>query len=368
MDPSDDYIESLQTNLIVNYLPQSLTDEEFRSMFLSIGPVTSTKIVRDKNSGYSYGFGFVDYNIHADAKRAIETLNGLQLQHKTIKVAFSRQGDENRGGNLYITNIARTVTTQQLRSMFSAYGELIQCRIVSDKHTGLSKGIGFVLFMRKQDADVAIQHLNGHAPDGCTEKLNIKFAMDNREKAKGMINKLTMPTPSYPNETSHLNFYGNEEYDGYEEYSYVNSGHPQGRMQPHMRQGSWPTGPPPSYTGGPMRRNDNTSAGGRRRFNPMAQQLGQPMGQQYPPAEEQGHILFVYNIGTNATESTLYTLFAPFGAILKVNIIMSPETDQCKGYGFVTMANYTDAANAIKSLDGYAYGAKSLQVSFKKSK
>ena len=68
-----------KTNLIINYLPQSMSDEEFSQLFTNIGPVTSAKIVRNKANNYSYGFGFVDYTTPADAERAIQTLNGLQV-------------------------------------------------------------------------------------------------------------------------------------------------------------------------------------------------------------------------------------------------------------------------------------------------
>lgn len=82
--PKDD--ES-KTNLIVNYLPQTMTQEEIRSLFASIGEVESCKLIRDKiTAGQSLGYGFVNYHRAEDAEKAINTLNGLRLQNKTIKV------------------------------------------------------------------------------------------------------------------------------------------------------------------------------------------------------------------------------------------------------------------------------------------
>merc|ERR1711963_801204 len=77
-----------KTNLIVNYLPQTMTQEEIRSLFSSIGEVESCKLIRDKVtgvSGQSLGYGFVNYHRCEDAAKAIQTLNGLRLQNKTIK-------------------------------------------------------------------------------------------------------------------------------------------------------------------------------------------------------------------------------------------------------------------------------------------
>ena len=82
VDPDD----KSKTNLIVNYLPQTMTQEEIRSLFSSIGEVESCKLIRDKVTGQSLGYGFVNYQQADDANKAIQTLNGLRLQNKTIKV------------------------------------------------------------------------------------------------------------------------------------------------------------------------------------------------------------------------------------------------------------------------------------------
>ena len=55
------------------------------------------------------------------------------------------------------------------------------------------------------------------------------------------------------------------------------------------------------------------------------------------------------NIGTDADETALWQLFSPFGTIAKVDVIRDADkNNQCKGFGFVTMPNYHEAANAIK--------------------
>merc|ERR1712108_28207 len=82
--------EDSKTNLIVNYLPQTMTQEEIRSLFSSIGEVESCKLIRDKVTGQSLGYGFVNYHRIEDASKAIQTLNGLRLQNKTIKVSYAR--------------------------------------------------------------------------------------------------------------------------------------------------------------------------------------------------------------------------------------------------------------------------------------
>lgn len=81
-----------------------------------------------------------------------------------------------------------------------------------------------------------------------------------------------------------------------------------------------------------------------------------------------GWCIFVYNLSPEADESVLWQLFGPFGAVTNVKVIRDFTTNKCKGFGFVTMTNYDEAAMAIASLNGYRLGDRILQVSFKTSK
>jgi len=77
-------------NLIINYIPPTMTEHELASLFGSIGAVKKTKICRDRATGISLGFGFVEYAHEANAARAIETFDGLNLQTKRLKVVMGR--------------------------------------------------------------------------------------------------------------------------------------------------------------------------------------------------------------------------------------------------------------------------------------
>jgi ELAV like protein 2/3/4 len=60
-------------------------------------------------------------------------------------------------------------------------------------------------------------------------------------------------------------------------------------------------------------------------------------------------------------------LFGPFGAVQTVKISRDSQTQKCKGYAFVTMTNYYEAALAINYLNGFTIGNRMLQVCFKKN-
>lgn len=129
--------DDAKTNLIVNYLPQTMTQEEVKSLFSSIGDVESCKLIRDKVTGQSLGYGFVNYHRTEDADKAVNTFNGLRLQNKTIKVSFARpSSDSIKGANLYVSGLAKSMTQQDLETLFSPYGQIITSRILCDNITG----------------------------------------------------------------------------------------------------------------------------------------------------------------------------------------------------------------------------------------
>ena len=157
--------KGLKTKLIVNYLPQSMSDNDFKILFSKIGPLESYKILRDNSTNYSFGYGFIDYQNPEDAETAIEKLNAYQIENKTIRVAYSKPQGSNKNCNLYVAGLGPTTDNDKLREIFSPYGEIIQVKVVKDGGNS-SKGYGFVLFKDKTQADASIRALQGHC-DGC---------------------------------------------------------------------------------------------------------------------------------------------------------------------------------------------------------
>lgn len=73
-------------NLFVGSLAYSVTDDALGQLFASIGQVQSVNIIKDKYSGSSRGFGFVEMVTEEDAAKAIEKLNGYNLEGRNIIV------------------------------------------------------------------------------------------------------------------------------------------------------------------------------------------------------------------------------------------------------------------------------------------
>jgi RNA recognition motif-containing protein len=70
------------------------------------------------------------------------------------------------GKKLYVGNLAYGVTSSDLETMFSAHGTVTSAQVIMDRDTGRSKGFGFVEMSNDQEAQNAIQALNGQASDG----------------------------------------------------------------------------------------------------------------------------------------------------------------------------------------------------------
>jgi RNA recognition motif-containing protein len=77
-------------NIYVGNLSSDVTDETIRGAFESFGEVTSARVIKDKYSGQSRGFGFVEMPAQSQAQTAIKSLNGKELLGKPISVNEAR--------------------------------------------------------------------------------------------------------------------------------------------------------------------------------------------------------------------------------------------------------------------------------------
>jgi RNA recognition motif-containing protein len=78
------------TSIYVGNLPYQLTDDELREAFAAYGEVTSAKIIIDRDTGRSKGFGFVEMPDKGAADAAIEAMNGQSLQGRDLRVNEAR--------------------------------------------------------------------------------------------------------------------------------------------------------------------------------------------------------------------------------------------------------------------------------------
>jgi RNA recognition motif-containing protein len=86
--------------------------------------------------------------------------------------------------NMYVGNLAYSVTEEELKKAFSEFGEVSSVKIITDKFSGQSKGFGFVEMPNNSEADQAIKALNGKVLGGRSIKVNQAEARGKRPQQR----------------------------------------------------------------------------------------------------------------------------------------------------------------------------------------
>ncbi|XP_057289313.1 ELAV-like protein 3 [Hydractinia symbiolongicarpus] len=330
--------DDTRTNLIINYLPQEMTEEELRTLFSSVGSLESCKLIRDKVTKASLGYAFVNYQDPRDARKAIRSLQGMKLTTKTIKVSYARpSSNEIKNANLYISGLPQTCDAVRLRELFQNFGEIITSKVLVDEN-GESRGVGFVRFDKRRQAEQSIEALNNKVPNlhNAIKPLTVKFANPPSQKIQSYVDILSQAKAGIAT-AGYLQTQGL--------YSPLS-----GAIIPGTTPGSASTAvPTSSYSNGFPTAHNSV-------LNGMPQQ------------SMTSWCVFVYNLPSDASDLTLFQLFSKHGAIHSVRVITDHEK-KCRGYGFVNMVHYDDAVAAIFRLNGYCLErGKPLQVSLKRPK
>lgn len=91
-------------NIFIAGLSYNINDADLKELFAEYGAITSAKVITDRESGRSKGYGFVKLEDEAAGQKAIEELNGAEYDGRTISVSVARPREEgaprrNNGGN-----------------------------------------------------------------------------------------------------------------------------------------------------------------------------------------------------------------------------------------------------------------------------
>ena len=85
------------TNIYVGNLSYQLSEEQLREAFAAFGEVASAKIIMDRSTGQSKGFGFVEMPSKEAAEEAIRQIDGTSLEGRNVRVNEARPREDNRG-------------------------------------------------------------------------------------------------------------------------------------------------------------------------------------------------------------------------------------------------------------------------------
>lgn len=330
---SDDNLP--KTNLIINYLPPGLQEDELVSLFLAAGAIDSVRIMKNYD-GRTKGYGFVKFHHEWEAKRAIEMFDGMQIRGKKLKVAFSRPGGARDNANLFVTHIPAKWDSETLGQHFSVFGEVVEARIL--EKDGSSRLCGFVRFNKSENALLALRDRHCWTPAGAHRQLKVTLATKPQRFAGRRRSHHSRSEPSYYSSNSDASFssyspdfetpstpmhqpvpsFGKEIYQQQQYY----------KSQFNM----------PRYMNG-MKSTNSTSL----------QNTTESVEKKEATSSEEERSIFVYNIPLLFTSQDVQNLCIKYGSVSSV-MVQGDNSGRSLGMAFVCFDNPEESTKAWKGL------------------
>eukprot|EP00004_Rigifila_ramosa_P022120 TRINITY_DN5986_c1_g2_i1.p1 TRINITY_DN5986_c1_g2~~TRINITY_DN5986_c1_g2_i1.p1 ORF type:complete len:401 (-),score=86.45 TRINITY_DN5986_c1_g2_i1:27-1229(-) len=325
-------------SLYVGNLDPQITENFLHSIFAAIGPIEHCKIIRDKSTGASQGFGFVDFVDTATAAKALQTLANKKIFNHELRVGWAHQGSQQQQQthphphpqhqspmmafqhmslpystpaspglqhqqqppptpphqqqeghfSIFVGDLASDVDDKTLLAAFSSFGTILESRVMWDSSTGRSRGYGFVTFAAKEHAEKAIVEMQGQFLGSRAIRCNWASTKEQQQQ-QALLQQASSAMSS-------------------------------AGLQPASLQAV------------------------------MAQ------------AQFSNHTVYVGNLASELAEDALRSLFQQFGMIDDVRL------NREKGYAFLRFQSHEQAAHAILSMNGRSVSGKTLKCGWGKEK
>lgn len=280
-------------------------DETYlQSCFSQIGEVQSIKLIRNKQTGQSERYGFIEFLSHEAAEKVLQSYNGTMMPStdqafRLNWASFStgeKRGDTGSDLSIFVGDLAPDVTDTLLHETFaSRYPSVKGAKVVVDTNTGCSKGYGFVRFSDENERTRAMNEMNGQY---CSSRPM----------------RIGVATPKKPSTQ--------QQYGG-------------GGGQQYSSQAV-------------------ILAGGNGVFG------GTPQSSQ-SDEDSSNTTIFVGGLDSEVNDEDLRQTFIQCGEILSVKIPVG------KGCGFVKFANRSSAEDAIQNMHGTVIGKQTVRISWGKT-
>ncbi|XP_055386068.1 ELAV-like protein 1-A [Condylostylus longicornis] len=277
---------------------------------------------------------------------------------------------------IFVFNLSLEVVENDLWKMFGPFGAVRNVAVVKDPNTNLCKGYGFVTMRNMQEAELAIDILNGHHLKGRSIKVSFKGPRTRtyEEESVGEPGAYPIYVYNLPLKTCEDNLWKLFGQFGAVKNVSIMQDHvknmPKGYAFVTMKNLNEAQNAIKAINGFTMDgRVLTVSFKGRRPEEPEnANPYKAGQGEAYYADRSSTIPIYVNNLPSDVEEQTIWKLFAQFGAVKDVNLVKDLATMKCKGYGFVMMKDMEEATVAINTLNGFTIGNKIIQVNWKTKK
>lgn len=186
--------------IFVGRLSWSIDDEWLKNEFEPIGGVVSARVMYERGTDRSRGYGYVDFEDISFAEKAIEEMQGKEIDGRPINVDMStskpanpnaerskRFGDvpSEPSDTLFLGNLSFGVERDNLYELFGKYGEIISVRIPTHPETEQPKGFGYVQYSNIDDAKKALEGLQGEQIDNRPVRLDYSTPRPQNDDRRG---------------------------------------------------------------------------------------------------------------------------------------------------------------------------------------
>ncbi|KAG7456281.1 hypothetical protein MATL_G00250120 [Megalops atlanticus] len=413
--------------MFVGQIPRSWSEKELKELFEPYGAVYQINILRDRsqNPPQSKGCCFVTFYTRKaalEAQNALHNIKTLSGMHHPIqmKPADSEKSNAVEDRKLFIGMVSKKCNENDIRVMFSAFGQIEECRILRGPD-GLSRGCAFVTFSTRAMAQNAIKAMHqSQTMEGCSSPIVVKFADTQKDKEQRRLQQqLAQQMQQLNSATTWGNLTGlgglTPQYLALlqQATSSSNLGAFSGIQQ--MAAGTTAS----SNAGAAM--NSLTSLGtlqglagatvGLNNINALAGSVNsmaalngglgaagltngtagtmdaltqaysgiqqyaaaalptlysQSLLQQQSAAGSQkegpeGANLFIYHLPQEFGDQDILQMFMPFGNVVSAKVFIDKQTNLSKCFGFVSYDNPVSAQAAIQAMNGFQIGMKRLK-------
>ncbi|XP_029370121.1 polyadenylate-binding protein 1 isoform X1 [Echeneis naucrates] len=363
-------------SLYVGDLHQDVTEAMLYEKFSPAGAILSIRVCRDMITRRSLGYAYVNFQQPADAERALDTMNFDVIKGRPVRIMWSQRDPSLRKsgvGNIFIKNLDKSIDNKALYDTFSAFGNILSCKVVCDENG--SKGYGFVHFETQEAAERAIEKMNGmllndrkvfvgrfksrkerEAELGARAKeftnvyiKNFGEDMDD-EKLRELFSKYgqrgnAMSIRVMTDDSGKSRGFGFVSFERHEDaqkaVDEMNGKELNGKL---------------IYVGRAQKKVERQTEL-KRKFEQMKQDR---------MTRYQGVNLYVKNLDDGIDDERLRKEFSPFGTITSAKVMM--EGGRSKGFGFVCFSSPEEATKAVTEMNGRIVATKPLYVALAQRK